>query len=169
MKNTILHLLFVFCLNTVSAQFQSAELGISGLTCSACSKSVEMSLRKVSFVENITMNLERTEAKVIFKTGNPVEIEKLARAVMDAGFSLSYLNADFIFENLSVSNDFCFAYEKSTYQFLLSENKTLSGKTTLQFIGDKYLSKKDLGPWKGKMTTLCKSKDKKAGFYFITL
>jgi copper chaperone CopZ len=169
MKNTILYLFFVFCLNNLSAQFQSAELGISGLTCSACSKSVEMSLRKLSFVEGVTMNLERTQAKIIFKKGNVIEIEKLAHAVIDAGFSLSYLKADFLFKNLTVTNNFCFSYENNKYQFLVDGSKTLNGKTTIRFIGDKYLSKKDLSPWKAKMNKACTSTNKKEKLYYVTL
>ncbi|MFM7023047.1 MAG: heavy-metal-associated domain-containing protein [Flavobacteriales bacterium] len=169
MKSTILYLFFLLCLNTLQAQFQSADLGISGLTCSACSRGVEMSLRKLPFVENVIMNLQLTQAKIIFKKSGVVEIEKLAAAVIDAGFSLNYLKAEFLFSNIVVSNNYCFSFENNKYQFLLSENKTLNGKVILRFIGDKYLPKKDVAAWKPKMNKACQSTNKKEKLYYVTL
>jgi len=170
MKKVALCLLFLGYFISVSAQFQWVEIGISGLTCSACSRSVEMSLRKVTFIDSIHMNLENTNAKVFFKNDSIVEIEKIAQAVIDAGFSVSYLKAGFIFNNVSISNNYCFSFENNNYQFLVSDSKTLNGKIIVRFIGDKYLSKKELRPWKSKMNKACVSdKTKKKSVYYITL
>jgi copper chaperone CopZ len=170
MKCTILCLVFLFWLDALSAQFHSAEIGISGLTCSACSRSVEMSLRKLPFIDSVSMNLEHANAKVFFKKISIVEIEKLAQAVVDAGFSVTYLNADFTFKNTAVGPDFCFLFENNIYQFLIPEAKTLNGKVILNFIGDKYLSKKDFSKWKPKMMEVCnRATHKKQLLYYVTL
>ena len=87
---------------TSYAQFVSAEIGVDGLTCSACTKSVEMSLRKLDFVQDVQMNLENTNGKVTFKPGALIYIDKIAKAVDNAGFSVSYLHATFSFNSLTV-------------------------------------------------------------------
>ena len=83
--------LFAFC---AIAQFTSAKIGINGLTCSACTRSVETGLRKLSFVENVEMSLENKSGIITFKKGQKVEIEKIASAVTDAGFSVRFLTAE---------------------------------------------------------------------------
>src|SRR4051812_38883306 len=83
-----------------SAQFKSAMVGVNGLTCSACTRTVEMSIRKLDFVQDVTMNLENTEGKIVFKENADVDISKVARAVTDAGFSVRYLTAVFLFNNV---------------------------------------------------------------------
>src|SRR5579885_2179698 len=78
-----------------NAQFTQVELGVDGLTCSACTRSVEMGLRKLDFVKDVKMNLDNTNGVITFKEGIPVSIEKLAKAVSDAGFSVRYLQATY--------------------------------------------------------------------------
>ena len=167
MKNTILYFILFWSVH-LAAQFQSVEIGVGGLTCSACSRSVEMSLRKLPFVDSISMNLERTNAKIFFKKIAFVEIEKIANAVVNAGFSVTYLNAEFLFTNTIVSNNFCFSFENNKYQFLLDATKTLNGKKTLHFIGDKYLSKKEMGTWKARMKGIF-ALSAKEKLYYVTL
>lgn len=88
-------LLVLFILNfTYSAfsQIREASIGVDGLTCSQCSRSVEMELRKLDFVKDVKMNLENTSAIITFKNSHAaIPFEKIATAVKDAGFSLRYL------------------------------------------------------------------------------
>src|ERR1700746_2210399 len=86
----------------VSAQFNYALIGVDGLTCSACTRSVEMSIRKLNFVDSVTMNLEHTEGKIIFKKGAKVEVDKIAKAVIDEGFSLRSLYVGVNFDHLKL-------------------------------------------------------------------
>ena len=170
MRNVILSFLLLCSSNILFAQFQWAEIGVSGLTCSACSRSVEMSLQKLVFVDSVIMDLEHTSAKVIFKKIALVEIKQIAQAVIDAGFSVTSLQAEFVFRNTLVNNNFCFSFEKNNYQFLLNEAKTLNGKTILFFIGAQYLSKKEVAKWKAKMNKACTpDKSKKEQLYYVTL
>ena len=154
----ILPILFLLMLAqfNASAQFTSAEIGVDGLTCSACTRSVEMSIRKLSFVDSVAMNLEHTEGTVIFKKNAKVDIEKIAKAVTDAGFSLRSLTASVNVNELKAGNDFCWVYENNTYHFVkMPAAENLSGTIRLKFIGDKYMSKKELKDWKMYMTSNC--------------
>jgi len=55
--------------------------------------------------------------KYFFKKDTKVSIEKIAKAVKDAGFSVRYLSANFNFNNVSVSENFCWNYEGEQYDF----------------------------------------------------
>ncbi len=163
-------LLFLFCAMAtfrLHAQFTWAEIGVDGLTCSACTRSVEMEIRKLDFVDSVAMNLEHTDGKIFFKKGAAVNIEKISQAVVDAGFSVRFLNAGFNFNNQQVSENSCFTYENNVYQFLGVDSKTLNGEVVMKFIGKKYLESKELSKWKSKMKSNCG--DKSVNVYFVTL
>lgn len=85
-------LLFCFMPQTALSQFSGGKLGINGLTCSQCSRSVEMALRQLKFLENITMNLERTECTFTVKESHDFSVFAIRDAVRQAGFSLRFLN-----------------------------------------------------------------------------
>ena len=153
-------LLVLFFLNGLGlkmySQFNWVEIGVDGLTCSACSRSVEMSIRKLSFVDSVSMNLENTRGKISFKKGEKVEIEKIAKAVTDAGFSLRSLYAGINITELNVSNDYCWTFENSAYHFIkISESKQFKGFITIKFIGEKYMPHKEYKDWKSYCTNSC--------------
>jgi copper chaperone CopZ len=158
MKTTRILLVMFLLLVQLKAfsQFNWAQIGVDGLTCSACSRSVEMSIRKLSFVDSVNMNLEHTEGKIIFKKGVKIEIEKIAKAVVDAGFSLRSLYAGINIAPLNISNDFCWVYENDNYHFIKIDNaRELKGIVTLKFIGEKFMSKKEFKNWKMYCNTNC--------------
>lgn len=150
-------------------QFQSAEIGVDGLTCSACTRAVEMSVRKLDFVDSVAMDLSNTNGQLFFKKRAKISVEKIAKAVTDAGFSVRYLNAVFNFSNVSVEEKFCWTYENEQYQFVKTENKILNGNITLKFIGEKYLSKKEIKKWSAIISNAkgkgCNAKN----IYYVTL
>ena len=152
-------LLFLFLLvaqSSTYAQFTWAQIGVDGLTCSACTRSVEMSIRKLSFVDSVSMNLEHTEGKIIFKKGSKVEIDKIAKAVVDAGFSIRSLYAGINVDQLKVMNDLCWAFENDNYHFVkITDNKDLKGPVALKFVGEKFMSKKEFKTWKMYCTNTC--------------
>ena len=158
-KVFLLFILFSFIsLSSAIAQFSWAQLGVNGLTCSACSRSVEMSIRKLSFVDSVIMNLENTAGKIVFKKGAKVEIEKIAKAVTDAGFSVRSLYAGISVESISVTNDYCWNFENNTYHFIkITESKELKGTVSLKFIGDKYMPRNEYKEWKTYIISPCVS------------
>lgn len=150
-KKTTSHTLFLIFLLLSSlsclGQFISAEIGINGLTCSVCTRSVEMSVRKLDFIDSVSMDLSNTSGKVFFKEGSKVVIEEIAKAVTDAGFSVRYLYANFNFKDLPPIEAPCWSYRNERYQLVQTESKQLSGNRKLKFIGEKYLSKKESKDW----------------------
>ncbi len=149
------------------ANFNWVKIGVDGLTCAQCSKGVELSIRKLDFVQNVEMNLEHTEGKITFKPGAKVDVEKIAQAVVNAGFSVRYLSAGFVFPTTVVSKGFCYSYEGSQFQFTKTEGKTLKGETTIKFIGKQFQSRQEYKYWKADLIPVC---DKLKGkILYVTL
>lgn len=155
--------IFVFCLLSISggsrvaAQFRQASLGINGLTCSQCSRSVEIQLRKLSFVQDIRMDLEHTQGTIIFKENKPVHIKAIAKAVKDAGFSLRYLKADINRQDIQVSENGCFTLYGDAY-YILPGTTPDNPVLTLQFLGKDYSPKNELKRHKLPAQGTCKGK-----------
>lgn len=166
---SIILICLLFCLGSgkITAQFKWAQIGVDGLTCSACTRAVEMNIRKLDFVDSVIMNLENTEGKIIFKEGKKVNIERIAQSVFDAGFSVRFLKANFVFNNLAISNGFNWTNDNEQYCFVKAESKTLNGETVLTFIGEKFMPFKEYKTWKTKIIECCGGNKKKV--YYITI
>ena len=137
------------------ANYTWIQVGVNGLTCSQCSRSVEMSIRKLDFVQDVVMNLQNTEGKIILKSGIKVDIKKIAKAIVDAGFSVRYINAGFTFENISVSHGYCYSHEGQQFQFINVDPKTLHGEVTLKFLGKNFQTAKEYTIWKKELQVAC--------------
>jgi len=112
-----------------------------------CSYAVQTEIERLPFVEKATLNLNTNVAEVTFKKEQPVNIRQVVDAVYKAGFSVGYTEADFIFKEQVVSDQFVFSYQGFSYQFLKPAQLLLNGKTTLKFIDKKYLRKKAYTFW----------------------
>ena len=100
MKNILFYInlfLLVFFVNlTASAQkITKLEVGINGLTCSQCSRSVEMQLQKLPFLSDIDMDLENTKANLQISNLGKVDLYAIPKAISDAGFSIRSLDVYF--------------------------------------------------------------------------
>src|SRR5260221_11753478 len=109
---TLLIFLAVGLLSTQSfAGIKWVELGVNGLTCSLCTGSVERSIKRLDFVESVSMSLENTEGRVYFKKDAIIDLKKVAKAVKDAGFSVRFLRVEFNFDDVKVGADGVFMYQ----------------------------------------------------------
>jgi len=150
--------LFAVCLFftlSKAQQFTSAEVGINGLTCSMCTRTTELSIRKLDFVDSVIMDLTNTNGIIIFKKGAVVSVEKIAKAVKDAGFSVRYLKAGFDLDKQNISSGSCFMYKGGQYKFLSQDSTSLSGTATLIFVGKNYMPPKEFKKWSGKVKDAC--------------
>lgn len=134
------------------AQFIKADIGINGLTCSQCSRSVEIELKKLEFVQSVAMDLEHTQGTIIFREKTKVNIAAIAKAVKNAGFSVRYLKAALGTEQAKVDGQ-CFKYRGDAYNLLKPSE---AGIVTLQFIGKEYMPAKELKQYKLPAKTTCK-------------
>lgn len=120
------------------AQFSRGELGLNGLTCSQCSKSIEQQLKKIPYIDRIHMDLEKTTATVYFKKGSQVAPEALAKAVENAGFSLRYLKVELDASQRPQVHNGCFSLLGDTYALLPAQGPAPIGGSWLRFLGKPY-------------------------------
>jgi copper chaperone CopZ len=149
------------------AQISEVQIGVDGLTCSQCTRSVEMSIRKLGFVKDVKMNLEHTEGTITFKQDKKVDVEQIAKAVFNAGFSVRYLRASILFNHADVSDGHCIANSGYNYEFIQTKPQTLDGAVMVKFVGDKFVPKKDLKKWQPYLKNSCGGGDNKV--YYITI
>lgn len=136
MKRILLLSILIFYYLTQYAQIQKATIGINGLTCSQCSRSVMKQLEKIPFVKSVEMDLEETIAYVDFKNSNKIYFEDLAEAVTKAGFSVRTIDIEIqrndrlIFSNNIIYND--------EMSILLDNVIPDKEKISIRLIGEKY-------------------------------
>lgn len=156
------------CQPLMAQQLTSVTIGVDGLHCSACSFSVEKSLRKVDFVEYVQMDLNERKAEVVLKKETTIDYRKLADAVRDAGFSVRdfYLRFD---QTLSISSS---CVELSSGNLLcLGQPKTEAHRgETVQLLGKPFLAKSVFKKWKKDGTELnCLDCSETDHFYFAVI
>jgi copper chaperone CopZ len=153
-SNHSLLLLLIFILAFAKqsvAEIKWVEIGVDGLTCSLCSRSVEMSLRRLEFVDSVSMSLEKTEGRIYMTPDMPVNLEQIAKAVVNAGFSVRFLRIEFSFKDIPVSRDGSFSYQGQTYQWLDFNGGLLKNEVALKLVDEKFLSRKESSQWKKKL------------------
>ena len=147
------------------AQVSEVQIGVDGLTCSQCTRSVEMSIRKLDFVKDVKMNLEHTEGTITFKGNRSVDYNKIAQAVINAGFSVRYMQASISFNHVDVSAGHCFANSGYNYEFVQTKTQTLDGTVMVKLIGSKFVPKKELKKWQPLLKNNCGGDN----VYYITI
>jgi copper chaperone CopZ len=116
-----------------NAQFTKAELQVSGLTCSMCSKATEKSLRTLNFVGDIKADLNKNIFLITFKKDARVDIGLISKKVENAGFFVNSLKATFDFDNVKLENN-SFSYDGDTFYVLNPSSQPLSGTQTITVV-----------------------------------
>jgi copper chaperone CopZ len=146
----------------IPAKILSVKIGVNGLTCPQCTRSVEMQIRKLSFVKEVSMNLEHTEGVITFKDNETVDFHKIAKAIVDAGFTVRYLSAEIKNElQEPLTAGVCYTIDNTLFHFAGSEKKEMNDTIRVFFIGKEYQEKKEFLKWKGKIKPACKSEGNK--------
>jgi len=127
------------------AQFTVAELQVSGLTCSMCSKATEKALRTLPFISDIKPDLNRNLFMITFAKGQKVDLDQIGRKVQGAGFSVNKLSATFRFNAVQVKDNFHYAYGGNLYHFMQVSPKTLNGPVKLTILDKGFVPAKTYG------------------------
>lgn len=115
------------------AQFTKAEVQVSGLTCSMCSKATEKSLRTLSFVGDVKPDLNRNVFVITFKKDAAVDFDKLSSKVQSAGFSVNSLKATYNFAGTKLSNNM-FEYSGKHFHLVNAGDKDINGPIAITFL-----------------------------------
>lgn len=156
MKNNLkllfLTIMLVLGIDGVSfAGLKWVDVGVNGLTCSMCTRSVEMSLQKLFFVDSVIMSLENTEGRVYFKPGVPIDMNQVSKAVTDAGFSVRFVKMNINFDEIELKEDGTFVLDGQMFQWLDPPVK-MKGSLTVQLVSENFLPKKQRTEWKKNFT-----------------
>jgi len=122
------------------AQTQKVSVSISGLTCSQCSRSVEMQLKKLAFIQSVEMDLKNTTAVLNIRSNARTDFRAIARAVTDAGFSVAGLEASMYASQLKIDNNGCM--QSADGRFYIVNSPLTSGRDliTFEFLGKPFNS-----------------------------
>ena len=143
MKKIIVVMITALITVSLQAQFSKATLQASGLTCSMCSKAVKVALEKVSFVQEVKVDIKKQEYTIIFKENNNADFDALKKAVEDAGFSVASLKVTGSFSDVSIQKDKHLQLDGKNFHFINSSDKVLNGVQTLTIVDKDFLSAKD--------------------------
>lgn len=143
MKKSILIMILALASVQIRAQVTSATLVASGLTCSMCSKSIFKALEKVSFVEKVDVDIEKSSYSISFRKGADVVPDELKKAVEDAGFFVASLKLKAAFNNAEVYNDAHVSVSGIPFHFVNVPRQVLTGDKEITIVDKNFISAKD--------------------------
>lgn len=90
MKRILVVILFTFCsIPSIFGQvYDTIRVQIDGMTCSLCSKNVQDQLERIHYIKKISIELNSNIAVLLLDTVDTVNLEEIAKAVWNAGFTV---------------------------------------------------------------------------------
>jgi len=155
MKKLFIIALLAVCISNVQAQFKTAVLQASGLTCAMCSKAVNNSLEKLSFIQSIKADIKNSAFNIVFKPGAAMNIDQLKKAVQDAGFSVAKLKLSGDFTNVAVKNDEHVQINGTSFHFLNVSNQTLNGAREITIVDKNFVTPREFKKFSGSTDLSC--------------
>ena len=152
----LITIVILFLVIQSNAQFTNANLQAAGLTCAMCSKAINKSLEKLTFIQAVEADIKSSSFNITFKKDANVDIDAMKKAVEDAGFSVAKLKITGTFNDVKVGNDAHVQVGGRTFHFMNVSNQTLNGEKTLQLTDKDFVSAKEFKKYSAdtKMTCL---------------
>ena len=137
--------LFILCLSltAANAQFKTAMLQASGLTCAMCTKAINNSLEKLPFIQSVKADIKNSAFNIVFKQQTNVDIDQLKHAVEEAGFSVAKLKLSGNFDNIAIKNNEHVQINKHTFHFLNVNNQVFNGEKQITIVDKNYITTKE--------------------------
>ncbi|MBL7841916.1 MAG: heavy-metal-associated domain-containing protein [Cyclobacteriaceae bacterium] len=148
--------LLLICSKESKAGIQWVEVGVNGLTCSMCTRSVEMSIRKLEFVDSVVMNLETTEGRIFLRPNVPFNLGQIAKAIVKAGFSVQFVKIRLDMDDITIHPTGVFVHRDQTFHWI-DYSQVSKKQTTLKIINEGFLPKKEARKFKKKTEMLKKN------------
>lgn len=129
-----------FAAKVSAQQISTADLQVTGLTCSMCSNATQKSLETLSFINTVKPDLNKNIFVLTFKKGADINLDMVRKKVQDAGFSVGGLTADFTFNQVKVDEKGQAIVDGNVYRFINAKNKTLNGTVKASVIDKNFIS-----------------------------
>ena len=140
---------------SVSAQFSKASIQASGLTCAMCTKAINNALEKVAFVQSVKSDISSSSFNVVFKSNAKIDVDRLRKAVEDAGFSVSKMKLTANFDALAVKNDEHVNIEGTTFHFIRVSDQTLNGQKEITMVDKNFIGGKEFKKYSAATKMAC--------------
>jgi copper chaperone CopZ len=122
---------------------QKVNLQASGLTCAMCSKAIYKAVSAISFVDTVLVNIEASTYDIRFDKEATPQFDRIAKAVVDAGFSVADLTVIVNFDKQAVDKNGLFTMDGINYKLMGTPPATLQGSKKMQLVGKQYMLPKD--------------------------
>lgn len=126
-----------------NAQVTKVSIQASGLTCSMCSNSINKSLKKIDFVDNVKPNIKTSSFEITFKQGANVDFDRLKKKVEDAGFTVANFVAAVNFNNVQAKNNQPVKVGDKTFYIVNGNDQSLNGTKQVRIIDKGFVSNKE--------------------------
>lgn len=132
--------MLLFAVKVSAQQISTADLQVTGLTCSMCSNATQKSLETLGFINSVKPDLNKNIFVLTFKKGADINIDLIRKKVQDAGFSVGGLTADFTFNHVKVDDKGQAVVDGNVFRFVNAKNKTLNGTVKASVIDKNFIS-----------------------------
>jgi len=139
----IITVLLIISTTAVNAQFKTAMVQASGLTCAMCTKAINNSLEKLSFIQSIKADIKNSAFNIVFKQNTKVDIDQLKHAVEEAGFSVGKLRLSGNFDKIAVKNNEHVQINNYMFHFLKVNDQVLNGEKQITIVDKNYVTPKE--------------------------
>jgi copper chaperone CopZ len=155
MKKLLMILVIVFASLSSQAQFTSATLQATGLTCAMCSNAINKALQKVPFVESVKPDIKNSSFGIVFKKDAEIDIDALKDAVEDAGFSVGSLKLTGNFNEVQIAADQHVKIGNENFHFLNVESQVLNGEKAITVVDKNFVTEKQFKKYSSATKMRC--------------
>jgi copper chaperone CopZ len=114
-----------------------------------CSRAIYKSLKKLPSVAKVQEDIAHSSYHIQFKDDQKPSLADLKKAVLDAGFSVAWMEVKARFNNVEVANDSALHLDDFTFLFVDIRKQKLDGERNLLILDKDYLLDKDRKKYAG--------------------
>ncbi len=129
-----------FAVNVSAQQISTADLQVTGLTCSMCSNATQKSLETLNFISSVKPDLNKNIFVLTFKKDANINLDLVRKKVQDAGFSVGGLTANFNFNQVKIDDKGQAVVDGNVYRFVNAKSKTLNGTVKASVVDKDFIS-----------------------------
>lgn len=129
-----------FAVKVSAQQISTADLQVTGLTCSMCSNATQKSLETLNFISSVKPDLNKNIFVLTFKKDANINLDLVRKKVQDAGFSVGGLTASFNFNQVKIDDKGQAVVDGNVYRFVNAKSKTLNGTVKASVVDKNFIS-----------------------------
>ena len=133
-------IMLFFAVKVSAQQISSADLQVTGLTCSMCSNATQKSLETLNFISSVKPDLNKNTFVLTFKKDANINLDLVRKKVQDAGFSVGGLTASFNFNQVKIDDKGQAVVDGNVYRFVNAKSKTLNGTVKASIVDKNFIS-----------------------------